>query len=120
FVADSGAGMSRRYRLGLALARLGDLVVSQIAPRDAALPVPPDLTAVTGATSRVAVLEAPYAVVIGRVDAGSDAVRFATNLFKRELMHCSAVGKAMLATTPEAGGGGCLEHSGTPTNARPT
>ena len=31
FVADSGAGMSRRYRLGLALARLGDLVVSQIA-----------------------------------------------------------------------------------------
>ena len=44
FVADSGAGMSRRYRLGMALARLGDLVVSQIALRDVALPVLRDLT----------------------------------------------------------------------------
>ena len=39
FVADSGAGMSRRYRLGMALARLGDVVVSQIALRDVAMPV---------------------------------------------------------------------------------
>ena len=28
FVADAGAGMSRRYRLGMALARLGDVVVT--------------------------------------------------------------------------------------------
>ena len=27
FVADAGTGMSRRYRLGMALARLGDVVV---------------------------------------------------------------------------------------------
>ena len=120
FVADSGAGMSRRYRLGLALARLGDLVVSQIALRDVALPVLRDLTAVTGLTSRVAVLEAPYAVVIGRVDAGSDAVRFATNLFKRELMHCSAVGKAMLATIPEPEARGYLEQAGMPQKTRHT
>ena len=120
FVADSGAGMSRRYRLGLALARLGDLVVSQIALRDVALPVLRDLTAATGLTSRVAVLEAPYAVVIGRVDAGSDAVRFATNLFKRELMHCSAVGKAMLAAIPEPEARGYLEQAGMPQKTRHT
>jgi IclR family acetate operon transcriptional repressor len=120
FVADSGAGMSRRYRLGLALARLGDLVVSQIALRDVALPVLRDLTAVTGLTSRVAVLEAPYAVVIGRVDAGSDAVRFATNLFKRELMHCSAVGKAMLAAIPEREARGFLLQAGMPQKTRHT
>ena len=65
--------MGRRYRLGLALARLGDVVDSQIALRDVALPVLRELTAATGLTSRVAVLDAPYAVVIGSVDAASSA-----------------------------------------------
>ena len=102
FVADGGSGMSRRYRLGLALARLGDVVVSQIALRDVAMPVLRDLTATTGLTSRVAVLDESYAVVIGRVDAPRSTVRFAANLGKREHMHCSAVGKAMLAALPDA------------------
>lgn len=120
FVADSGAGMSRRYRLGLALARLGDLVVSQIALRDVALPVLRDLTAATGLTSRVAVLEAPYAVVVGRVDAASGRARFAANLFKRELMHCSAVGKAMLAAIPEIEAREILQDAGMPQKTRRT
>jgi IclR family transcriptional regulator, acetate operon repressor len=120
FVADSGAGRSRRYRLGLALARLGDLVVSQIALRDLALPVLRDLMAATGLTSRVAVLEAPYVVVIGRVDAERNAVRFATNLFKRELMHCSAVGKAILASLPEHEARAYLLQAGMPQKTRRT
>src|SRR5450432_1278918 len=62
FVADAGAGMSRRYRLVMALARLGDVVGSQIALRDVAMPVIRDLTAATGQTSRVAVLEESYAI----------------------------------------------------------
>ena len=102
FVADAGSGMSRRYRLGMALARLGDVVVSQIALRDVAMPVMRDLTALTGLTSRVAVLDEPYAVVIGRVDAPRGTIRFTANLGKREHLHCSAVGKAMLAALPEA------------------
>ena len=92
--------MSRRYRLGMALARLGDVVVSQIALRDVAMPVMRDLTAATGLTSRVAVLDESYAIVIGRVDAPSSTVRFTANLGKREHLHCSAVGKAMLAALP--------------------
>ena len=101
FVADAGSGMTRRYRLGMALARLGDVVVSQIALRDVAMPVMRDLTALTGLTSRVAVLDEPYAVVIGRVDAPRSTVRFTANLGKREHLHCSAVGKAMLSSLPE-------------------
>jgi IclR family acetate operon transcriptional repressor len=101
FVADSGSGMSRRYRLGMALARLGDVVVSQIALRDVALAVMRDLTRETGLTSRVAVLDEPYAVVIARVDAPHSTVRFTANLGKREHLHCSAVGKAMLASLSE-------------------
>ena len=120
FVADTGAGMSRRYRLGLALARLGDLVVSQIALRDVALPVLRELAAATGLTARVAVLDEPYVVVIGRVAARESAVRFATNLFKRELMHCSAVGKAILAAIPEQEACGVLQQAGMPQKTRHT
>jgi IclR family acetate operon transcriptional repressor len=101
FVADSGEGMGRRYRLGMALARLGDIVTSQIALRDVAVPVLRSLTAATGLTSRVAVFEEPHAVVIGSIDAANSAIQFASNLFKRELMHSSAVGKSMLATLDE-------------------
>jgi len=103
FVADAGAGMSRRYRLGMALARLGDIVVSQIALRDVAMPVIRDLTAETGLTSRLAVLDDAHAIVIARVDAPQGTVRFTSNLGKREHLHCSAVGKSMLATLPQAG-----------------
>jgi len=97
FVADSGSGMSRRYRLGMALARLGDVVVSQVGLRDVSMPVLRSLTDATGLTSRAAVLDAPYAVVIGRVDVPNSTVRFAASLGKREHLHTSAVGKAMLS-----------------------
>jgi IclR family acetate operon transcriptional repressor len=100
FVADAGTGLNRRYRLGMAFARLGDVVVSQIALRDAAVPVLRDLTAVTGLTSRAVVLDQPYGTVVARVEAPGSAVRFAANLGKREHLHCSAVGKAMLAALP--------------------
>ena len=53
FVADAGTGMARRYRLGMALARLGDVVVSQLALRDVAMPEIRDLTAETGLASRL-------------------------------------------------------------------
>jgi IclR family acetate operon transcriptional repressor len=98
FVSDSGSGMSRRYRLGMALARLGDAAVSHVALRDVAMPVLRSVTAATGLTSRAAVLDTPYAVVIGRVDVPNSTVRFAASLGKREHLHTSAVGKAMLST----------------------
>jgi len=100
FVADTGSGMSRRYRLGMALARLGDVVVSQVTLRDVAMPILRELTAETGLTSRAAVLDVPYAVAIGRVDASRSTVRFAANLGRPEHLHASAVGKAMLAALP--------------------
>jgi IclR family transcriptional regulator, acetate operon repressor len=102
FVADAGAGMARRYRLGMALARLGDVVISQFALRDVAMPVIRDLTAQTGLASRLVVLDEAYAIVIARVDAPRSTVRFTANLGKREHLHSSAVGKAMLAALPPA------------------
>src|SRR5262249_23243221 len=112
-VADSGSGAHRRYRLGLGLARLGDLAISNIALADIALPVLRDLTAEIGLTSRVAILEEGYAVIVGRVDAPG-AVRFDSALGRRELPHCSAVGKALLAAQPPAAAKAILRRIGLP------
>jgi IclR family acetate operon transcriptional repressor len=113
FVADAGAGGSRRYRLGLSLARLGDLAVGNIALADIALPVLRELTAEVGLTSRVAILDEGYAVVVGRVDAPG-AVRFDSALGRRELPHCSAVGKALLAARPAEDAAAILRKIGLP------
>jgi IclR family transcriptional regulator, acetate operon repressor len=120
YVADSGSGMTRRYRLGLALARLGDLVVSQIALRDVALPVLHDLARETLLAARVAVLDEPYAVVIARVDAPDSSVCFAANLGKREHLHCSAVGKAMLAALGRDAARAIVAAAGMPGKTRQT
>lgn len=96
FVAEIGTGRMRRYRLGLALARLGDEALSQISVLDIALPSLRAMTDETGWTSRIGVLDEGYAVMIGRVD-GPGIVRFQSNLARRELPHCSAIGKALLA-----------------------
>lgn len=112
-VADSGAGASRRYRLGLGLARLGDLALGNIALADIALPILRQLTAEVGLTSRVAILEEGYAVVIGRVDAPG-VVRFDSAIGRRELPHCSAVGKALLAARPPEDAKAILRRIGLP------
>lgn len=97
-VLDDGEGP--RYRLGLALARLGDHVLAQTGLLDAALPVLRNLTADTGKTSRVGVLDDGYVVAIGHV-AGSGYIQVQSNLGRRELPHCSALGKAILSQLPE-------------------
>jgi IclR family acetate operon transcriptional repressor len=99
FIVDFGEGSNRRYRLGMMLARLGDLAVANTVLTDVALPELRQLTNDLGMTSRVAILDDGHAVVIGRVDAPG-AVRFDAALGRRELPHCSAVGKAMLAALP--------------------
>lgn len=100
FVADSGTRKTRRYRLGLALARLGDQVLSQISLVDIATPTLRALTEETEWTSRIGVLQDGYAVIVGRVE-GPGVVRFRSNLARRELPHSTAIGKAILSHMDE-------------------
>ncbi len=100
-VTASGEGTSRRYRLGLALVRLGQQAASQTTIADVGRPVLRALTEQTGLTSRLAVLEEDWAVVIGRVDSRT-AVRLDLRMGQREWPHCTGVGKALLSTLPEA------------------
>jgi IclR family transcriptional regulator, acetate operon repressor len=99
FASDSGTRQGRRYRLGMMLARLGDAAESQTPLVSLATPVLRELTDATGLTTRLAVPDGPYAVVVARVDAPG-SVRFASYLGKREYPHCSSAGKALLASLP--------------------
>jgi len=99
FIADINRGAGRRYRLGMALAHLGDRAISNISLADIATPVLRELTEKLDCTSRVAVLDGGFAVVIGRADAPG-AIRFDAALGRHELPHSSAVGKALLAALP--------------------
>lgn len=100
FVAELGEGRGRRYRLGLSLARLGDQALGQVDLLELALPSLRAMTDETAWTSRLGVLDEAFAVMIGRVD-GPGIVRFQSNLARRELPHCSAIGKALLSHLPE-------------------
>lgn len=97
YLADYGSGASRRYRLGMAFARLGDQVVSETSLRDLAMPILRRLTAETGLTSRAAILNDGYAISIAKVD-GPGTIRIASFLGLQELPHATGVGKAILAT----------------------
>lgn len=99
FVADTRIGGARLYRLGLALVHLGDRAVAEMGITQVATPVLQQLTDATQLTSRLAVLDDGYAVAIGRVDAPGP-FRMTASLGRRELPHCSSVGKALLARLP--------------------
>lgn len=110
-VVDFGEGMTRRYRLGLSFVRFGDLAVANTGLGDVAMPILRELTQEVGLTSRVAMLDDGFAVVIGRVD-GPGAIRFAAALGRREAPHCSGVGKLLLAAMPRDEALAILERVG--------
>jgi IclR family acetate operon transcriptional repressor len=112
-VADTGSGRSRRYRLGLALARLGDQALAQISVLDLAMPELRALTDETGLTSRVGVLQDGYVIIIGRVE-GPGVVRFRSNLARREFPHSTAIGKAILSQLTEDAVRDILDETGLP------
>ena len=95
-----GSGQDRRYQLGLGLARLGDVALSQVSFRDTALPVLRELSAETGFTSRAAAWGGDCAIAIARVN-GSTGLTFDLHMGSREALHSSSVGKAMLFPLPD-------------------
>lgn len=95
-VADEGTGMTRRYRLGMALARLGAQATAQTSLRDVARPHLGALAKAAAATARLATLESDQAVVIDQVG-GNERVRLDLRMGTRELPHSTGLGKAILA-----------------------
>lgn len=62
YAAESGDRRSRRYRLGMSLAKLGDAAQQQSPLMSLAMPVLQSVTDSTGLTARLVVPDGPYAV----------------------------------------------------------
>ena len=100
YLSDSGAGMTRRYRLGamflqLASAASAQRPISQLAQATLAV-----VSKESGLPSRFGVLEGGYAVALYKQDTPGP-IQFSQFLGRRELPHCSGMGKALLSVLPE-------------------
>jgi DNA-binding IclR family transcriptional regulator len=93
--------VSGRYHLGLQLVKLGEHAVGRLDVRVIARPFVVDLSAETGETVLMAVMDGDQVVVLDRVDGAKSATTpsLPGRLFPA---HCTALGKAMLAGLADA------------------
>jgi IclR family acetate operon transcriptional repressor len=118
-VVDRGEGASRTYRLGLGLFRLGQSATRQSTAADVAAPVLSSLMKSTGLTARSAVRDGDWALVVNCVYAPG-AIRLDLRLGEREWPHCSAIGKALMSTLPDAEVRQIVSRLGMPRHSRNT
>lgn len=96
-VRDEDSG---RYRLGTRVYALANMALSGISLRDQAAPFLYKLMQETGLTVHLAILEQGEAVLIDRIEPPG-ALKVATWVGKRMGLHCTALGKALIAHLPE-------------------
>jgi DNA-binding IclR family transcriptional regulator len=89
-----------RYGIGLRLAELGYLALGQVELRAIARPTLQRLMELTEETIHLMLLDSDRGIYIDRVES-PQRVRVASSLGERQCLHCSAVGKALLAFVPE-------------------
>lgn len=92
---------TRRFRLGLRLFELGSQAVAGLRLKDVARQHLADLTDQTGETSNFVILDDGHALYLEKVES-SRAVRTPSRVGWRAPVHCTAVGKAMLACLVES------------------
>ncbi|KUI14764.1 IclR family transcriptional regulator [Mycolicibacterium acapulense] len=90
----------RDYELGMRLVELGSLAVHQDRLHRAAVPLLHDLHRATGLVVHLAVLDGTDVVYLEKVGGGLGAA-IPSRVGGRHPAHCSALGKAMLATTTD-------------------
>lgn len=90
---------SGRYSLSLKAFELGAAVVSRIGLREAAIGPMSDLARQCGETINLAVLDGSEAVYIDRVEC-AEPLRAVLRVGKRVPLHCTALGKVLLAYQP--------------------
>ena len=92
---------TRRYMLGLKLFSLANVALSGIKLREQASPFLHALMQRCRMTVHMAILEHDEAVIVEKVEPPPGVRRIATWVGKRLDLHCSAVGKALIAYLPE-------------------
>ena len=89
-----------KFRLGLRLFDLGNRAIEQYDLRDRAQPHLRRLVAETEETAHLCILEAARVIYIDKIEPAR-SVRMITRIGASNPVHCTSVGKAMLAFLPE-------------------
>lgn len=92
--------LSRRYRLGLKLWELGAMATSHVDWVDRVKPYLEQLTQLTGETSHLAVLSDGQVLYVEKVESPR-SLRIPSQVGRRLPVHCTAVGKALIAFLPD-------------------
>lgn len=108
FLSDSGVGQNRRYQLGMALARLGDRAREQVSVQAVAHPILKELAGELRISVRLGIPKGDHVLMIDRIDA-PDGLRIDLHMGDQEQLHCTAVGKAVLAALADDEVGAMLD-----------
>jgi IclR family transcriptional regulator, KDG regulon repressor len=92
--------VSERYLLGLKLIELGSIVTQSLEIRKIASPFMKRMVDETGETSHLVVMEDGEVAYIEKIESPY-TIRMYSLIGKRAPVHCTGVGKAMLAQLPE-------------------
>ncbi|MEA2622460.1 MAG: IclR family transcriptional regulator, regulon repressor [Chloroflexota bacterium] len=92
--------ISRRYRLGIKLWELGSLATSQVDWVDRVKPYLQHLTDVSGETTHLAVLNDGQVLYVDKVES-SRSLRMPSQVGRRLPVHCTGVGKSLVAFLPD-------------------
>jgi DNA-binding IclR family transcriptional regulator len=92
--------ISRRYRLGIKLWELGSLATSQVDWVDRVKPYLQQLVDVSNETAHLAVLNDGQVLYVDKVES-SRSLRMPSQVGKRLPVHCTGVGKALIAFLPD-------------------
>ncbi len=102
-----------RYQLGLRLFELGSVAIARFNIRERARLHLQRLVLEVDETVHLCVLDAGEVLYLDKIEPGR-SVRMASRIGRRNAVHCSAVGKAMLAHLPEREVDQILEQRGLP------
>jgi IclR family acetate operon transcriptional repressor len=94
--------VSRGYRLGFKLVTLGNYLLDQIDLRKVAQPHLLELAQRTEETANLAVLDRDEALYIDKIQLSSSGLHMTSRIGYRAPLHCSAMGKVLLAHQPDA------------------
>jgi DNA-binding IclR family transcriptional regulator len=92
--------VTRRYRLGMKLWELGSMATSSVDWADRVKPYLQQLTDRTGETTHLAVLSDGQVLYVDKVESAR-SLRMPSQVGRRLPVHCTGVGKALIAYLPE-------------------
>lgn len=91
---------TRRYRLGMKLWELGTMAANQVDWVDRVKPFLQQLTTTSGETTHLAVLNDGQVLYVDKVES-SRSLRMPSQVGRRLPVHCTGVGKALIAYLPD-------------------